>query len=145
MKYVLTAEHNFEASHNLIGHNGGCRNVHGHSYQVKIEVGGDTLIESGSSKGMVMDFTDIKNTFKKFVDGFDHCHIIQGTKFQQHFVDIKVGDLEVVENCRVVEVPFRTTVEEYTKFFYDELTKLGIPVHAITIWETRNNACRYQP
>ena len=36
--YILKTSHNFEASHHLKGHLGGCRNNHGHSYQVYIEI-----------------------------------------------------------------------------------------------------------
>ena len=143
-KYILTATHNFESAHHLVGHNGKCANSHGHSYQVQIEVGGDSLIKDGSSRDMIMDFTDIKNTFKKFIDFFDHCYILEGKEFKEHIVTMQIGMLARIDKTRVVEVPFRPTAERYSEFFYNELTKLGIPVHAITVWETRNNACRYE-
>ena len=143
-KYILTAVHNFESAHHLVGHNGKCANAHGHSYQVQIEVGGDELLNDGSSREMVMDFTDIKNVFKEFVDFFDHSYILEGKEFKEHIVQMKIGELATIDKTRVVEVPFRPTAERFSEFFYKQLKQKGIPVHAITVWETRNNACRYE-
>ena len=61
MSYFLEGEESFDSSHFLIGHSGKCKNLHGHRWKIQYGLKADELIESGSSKGMIIDFTDIKN------------------------------------------------------------------------------------
>ena len=144
--YLLKANHNFEASHHLQGHLAGCRHNHGHSYQVHIEVCGKELQKEGPARGMILDFGDIKKIFKEYVDFYDHAMIIEHHDFEprtEHFVDVKIGDLDVVKNSRVITVNYRPTAENMAKNFYEDLKKLGIPVHSIEVYETRNNSAKY--
>lgn len=54
----------FDAAHQLPTHEGKCRNLHGHTYRVVIEVDGE-LSTSGPSTGMVIDFGDLKDIWKE--------------------------------------------------------------------------------
>lgn len=56
----ITRRFKFEAAHHLPSYQGKCRNVHGHSYDLDITIGG-SLIPNGPSGGMVMDFKDLSN------------------------------------------------------------------------------------
>lgn len=145
--YILRASHNFEAAHHLKGHLGGCRNSHGHSYQVHIEISANHLQQEGPARGMILDFKDIKKMFKEYIDFYDHAMIIESNKFgdrvKEHFVDLKIGDLDVVEGTRVITVPYRPSAENMAQHFYDDLTALGMPVHSIEVYETRNNSAKY--
>jgi 6-pyruvoyltetrahydropterin/6-carboxytetrahydropterin synthase len=59
----------FEAAHELPGHTGECRNLHGHSYKLLVSV--DRAIEDRS--GMAMDFSDLKKMVKReVIDHLDH-------------------------------------------------------------------------
>ena len=66
--YVLTSEYDFASGHYLKGHTGKCRNLHGHNYLVRLEVGADELQTEGSSRSMVIDFYDIKQEFRALLD-----------------------------------------------------------------------------
>ncbi|WDC84441.1 6-carboxytetrahydropterin synthase [Caloramator sp. mosi_1] len=51
---TVSKEFNFEAAHMLSEHQGDCKNLHGHSYKMIVEVTGDI------KNGMVIDFKDLK-------------------------------------------------------------------------------------
>ena len=57
----ITKEFKFETSHALSGHDGLCKNVHGHSYKLSVTVIGKPSQDPNNPKyGMVMDFSDLK-------------------------------------------------------------------------------------
>jgi len=53
-KMKIAKEFRWEMGHRLPYHNGLCKNVHGHSYQMVIELEGDV-----NTKGMIIDFYDL--------------------------------------------------------------------------------------
>lgn len=64
----ISVEFIFEAAHYLPNHDGKCRNLHGHSYKLQVEVSGRVLHDEGSPKdGMVIDFGPLKDQIKKEV------------------------------------------------------------------------------
>uniref|UniRef100_A0A6M3M4T7 Putative 6-Pyruvoyl tetrahydrobiopterin synthase n=1 Tax=viral metagenome TaxID=1070528 RepID=A0A6M3M4T7_9ZZZZ len=72
MTISITKEFEFHAAHHLPEHKGGCKNVHGHSYILKVELQG-TVCESGSSTGMIIDFGDLKQIVNdNVIDKVDH-------------------------------------------------------------------------
>lgn len=59
----------FEAAHSLPYHPGKCRELHGHSYVLKVTV--DRPIDPGT--GMGIDFADLKGVVKsRVIDHLDH-------------------------------------------------------------------------
>jgi len=62
----------FEAAHFLPFYKGACHNQHGHSYKLEVEVSGP-IMDSGSNKGMVVDFKLLKKTvMDKIIERLDH-------------------------------------------------------------------------
>jgi 6-pyruvoyltetrahydropterin/6-carboxytetrahydropterin synthase len=74
----ITKEFKFEMAHALLGYDGPCRNVHGHSYELKVTAIGIPIAEKGHIKlGMVMDFGDLKKIVKRnIIDVFDHALVL---------------------------------------------------------------------
>jgi len=74
----ITKEFKFEMAHALLGYDGPCRNVHGHSYELKVTVKGTPIDDKSHVKlGMVMDFGDLKRIVKQeIVDVFDHALVL---------------------------------------------------------------------
>lgn len=71
--YIVEKKIKFEAGHRLMDYDGPCMNPHGHNYVVKIGIESNTLDE----KGMLIDFSDIKETAKKFIkETIDHVMIL---------------------------------------------------------------------
>ena len=53
----ITKQFTFETGHALLGYDGKCRNVHGHSYKLSVTVIGQPISDADHVKnGMVMDF-----------------------------------------------------------------------------------------
>lgn len=77
-KIRITKEFKFEMAHALLGYDGPCRNVHGHSYELKVTVIGEPITSQGHVKlGMVMDFGDLKRIVKvQIIDVFDHALVL---------------------------------------------------------------------
>jgi len=81
---TITKIFEFAAGHHLPHHEGACKNKHGHNFKLEITVGKrlkDLLLEDASlenfpSKGMVMDFSDLKKIVKeKAIDLLDHKYL----------------------------------------------------------------------
>jgi len=68
---TVTKTLTFAAGHRLVGHTK-CSNIHGHTWHVEIEVGGDLR-----GDGMVADFSEIKDRLGKFIaDNLDHSMLL---------------------------------------------------------------------
>lgn len=74
----ITKEFKFEMAHALLGYDGPCRNVHGHSYELSVTVIGRPINTPGHPKlGMVMDFGDLKKIVRsEVIDVFDHALVL---------------------------------------------------------------------
>ncbi len=77
-KVRLTKEFGFETAHSLLGYDGLCKNIHGHSYKLFVTVIGEPINDNQNVKnGMVMDFGDLKRIVKQeIVDVFDHAYAV---------------------------------------------------------------------
>ena len=77
-KIRLTKEFRFESAHVLLGYDGPCRNIHGHSYKMAVTVIGQPIKDNNSPKnGMVIDFGLLKTIVNEIiVTPFDHALII---------------------------------------------------------------------
>ena len=78
-KVRITKQFNFEMAHALVGYDGACRNIHGHSYKFSVTVLGEPGSNSKDPKwGMVIDFKDLNKIIKEEVVGiFDHAVVLQ--------------------------------------------------------------------
>ncbi len=72
--WQIVKEFRFEAAHRLPNHDGKCRNLHGHSYIVKVCVEGNKLWPEGSGpkEGMILDFGDISGVWNTLRPSLDH-------------------------------------------------------------------------
>ena len=128
--YTLTCESSFDAAHFLTNYNGKCANIHGHRWRVVLSVSGEPL------NGMVVDFNIIKKELKELCDYFDHSFIVENNSIKEELFNMLNSQFLL----RVV--PFRTTAENFAKYFYDELSKKYF-VESVAIYETPNNCAVY--
>lgn len=138
-------EATFDCAHMLTGHSGLCSNLHGHTYKIQVEIEG-SLLESGSSEGMVIDFSDLKRIINNVIGKFDHAYIYDDTCGGQAELDIAA--LLVKNNMRVVGLPFRVTAENMAHYFFDtfndELGNYYANVSCIRLWETPTSFAEYR-
>ena len=136
--YLLQSEASFDAAHFLKGYDGKCKNIHGHRWRIVVKVMGDQLIPTGAKAGMLLDFGDLKDALKHLADEFDHALLVEeGT--------LREATLSALrdEDFRMVFLPFRTTAENFSRYFYDRLTKLGLTPKEVAVYETPNNCAVY--
>lgn len=136
--YILSTQSDFDSAHFLKDYDGKCANIHGHRWNVVIEVKGEKLQEKGSEKGMVTDFSALKKSLKKLTKMLDHSLLIEEGS-------LKAATMEAMreEGFRILEFPFRPTAENLAKYFYDNMTMEGYSVVKTTVYETPNNAATY--
>lgn len=73
MSVTIAKEFRFEAAHSLRHHQGKCKRLHGHSYRVRVVVGGELhLVDGRQESGMVMDFGRITDAWKDIEPLLDH-------------------------------------------------------------------------
>jgi 6-pyruvoyltetrahydropterin/6-carboxytetrahydropterin synthase len=67
-KIYLTKEFIFDAAHHLVGYNGPCKRLHGHTYKLQVTLSGVI-----GEDGMVSDFEEIKKIVeKRVITKLDH-------------------------------------------------------------------------
>ena len=86
MNVRITKQFNFEAAHALDGYEGKCKDIHGHSYHLKVTFLGKPKTDNELSDcGMVVDFGEVKKVVKTYIlPIFDHRLILRkDTRFQE--------------------------------------------------------------
>lgn len=66
--YTIFKDFTFAAAHSIRGHMGGCENLHGHNYRVRVLLEAQRL----DGLGMVLDFADLKAMMEEVLGPFDH-------------------------------------------------------------------------
>lgn len=124
----------FDSAHRLTFHKGKCRNLHGHTWAVEVEVVADDCDD------MIIDFGEIKRFIE---EKFDHKVLVWS------------GDTPLVEFLLEMEwehsvFSFEPTAENLARHIQSEVydqVKSGLPQDAemqvfITLWETESNGVK---
>lgn len=119
-------------AHALLGYDGPCKHIHGHSYKLDVTILGEPISEKDSVKlGMVMDFGDLKDIVRKaIVIPFDHSLVLNRDARIEH-------DTEMFG--RVIFVDYQPTSENMVADFADKLNALlppAIKLHSLRLYET---------
>ena len=131
---TVTKTVKFDAAHVLTDHEGRCRNLHGHTYRVDVSVS----TEAGGD--MVVDFKELKAIANEVVCGrFDHSFIYNTGSAGESEIAAVVERL----GMRTVAIPFRSTVENLAKMFYNELKAKAPGLSSVKVWETADNCAEY--
>lgn len=134
-------------AHALYGHDGPCKNIHGHTYHLEVTVLGAPLLAQGGAKdGMVLDFGELKALVSsEIIRHFDHALVLNQhsphselASWQKHFE-------------KIVFVPFQPTCENLLIEFKNRLKhfftahqqlvamKLRETPNAFAEWRTEDN------
>lgn len=137
--YSIKVEDSFDSAHFLANYVGKCSNIHGHRWKVEVSIENEKLEDNGKAKGMLIDFSELKKSLKIIVDELDHSLIIE--KFS-----LKEKTLNALrdENFKIIEVDFRPTAENFSKYFYDAMKMFGYNMEYVTVFETPNNSATYR-
>ena len=132
---TVTKTVKFDAAHVLTDHQGLCRNLHGHTYRV------DVSVAQAGDGDMVIDFKELKGVLAEVIlDRFDHSFIYNTGS---------VGESEIAavvekHGMRTVAIPFRSTVENLAKMFYNELKARVSGLSSVKVWETADNVAEFK-
>ena len=134
---TVTKSVKFDAAHVLTNHQGLCKNLHGHTYRVEVSVSQ----QPGDTADMVIDFKDLKHTCEEVIlSRFDHAFIYDSSS---------VGESEIAavvekNGMRTVAIPFRSTAENVSRYFFGEL-KAHLPgLCSVRVWETPDSCAEYR-
>ena len=99
MRIRIAKEFIWEMSHRLPFHNGDCKNIHGHTYKVRIEIEGET-----DSNGILIDYYDLSKIVAPVIHEMDHAFLVdENDELMMNFLS--------TNKFKHVVVPFTTTAE----------------------------------
>ncbi|MDR2962193.1 MAG: 6-carboxytetrahydropterin synthase [Bacteroidales bacterium] len=121
MNVRITKEFTFDMAHALLGYDGLCCNIHGHTYTLQVTLKGHINTNENSPKqGMVVDFGELKKIIKPLVvDAFDHALVLNEKHAQSE------SFLQIQDQDKLIQVPFQPTCENLVAHF------AGIILHAL--------------
>jgi 6-pyruvoyltetrahydropterin/6-carboxytetrahydropterin synthase len=111
----IAKEFSWEMGHRLPEHFGKCKNIHGHSYKMIVELEGDV-----DKNGMVLDYYDLKKIINPIVEELDHAFLV----FHE---DQVVIDFLNKLNSKKVIASFQSTVENICFYFLERIKNSGLP------------------
>ena len=132
--FRVTREIDFCYGHRLLNYEGKCRYLHGHNGKAVITIESDSLDE----RGMVMDFSEIKDAISGWIDDhLDHRMIL-------HREDPAVSALEGLgEPLHLLDV--NPTAENIAQVIYRATAEQGYPVTEVRLWETPRCYATFRP
>ena len=116
--YEVTVKTTFCAAHQLRGHPGPCKNVHGHNWGVEACYSSEKLDE----QAMVIDFADVDKELKRITGLLDHKMINDVPPFDKD----------------------NPTAEKIAEWIFNELkSSLLLPPSRVTVHETDKASASY--
>lgn len=121
--YSVFKDFTFAAGHFIRGHTGGCENLHGHNYRVRVHAAAAEL----DALGMVVDFADLKAVVTEVLGPFDHRVINDIPPFDQR----------------------NTTAELLARFTFEEVARRlddgRVRVTRVEVWENETSCAIFEP
>jgi len=125
----------FDCGHRVIGHEGKCRNLHGHRYKLHATFECQEL----DSLGRVVDFSVIKKLLGGWIDeNFDHTCILSTQ-------DRELGDqITQITSQKIYYIDSNPTAENIAKYIFENIIPTlfpensGLKCKKLTIFETPN-------
>jgi len=127
----IAKEFRWEMGHRLPEHFDKCKNIHGHSYKMIIELQGEV-----DESGMVMDYYEVKKIINPIIEKLDHA-------FMVYKEDKEIISFLKKMKSKMVVVEFQSTVENICKYFLSEIMKISLPKNikrvSVRIYETADD------
>lgn len=131
--FKVTKQIPFCYGHRLLNYEGKCRHLHGHNGRADIELATRRL----DRRGMVMDFDDIKQTLKAWIDEqLDHRMLLC-----KDDPIVKVLQ-DLGEPCFLMET--NPTAENIARVIYEYAASRRFPVVEVRLWETDSSYAAYR-
>ena len=140
----VSKEFSWDMAHMLAEHEGLCKNLHGHTYKLEVQVTNkvENRARCSSSEGMVIDFKELKKIINdSIIEPLDHAFMY----WTQSPDELEHQLAEILEQGerKIVEVDFRPTAEMMAVYFFDLLKKefanRNIILQRVRVWETASS------
>lgn len=136
----VTKEFDFEAAHALDNYDGKCKDIHGHSYHLKVTLSGRVKEDKSLSDcGMVIDFSEVKQVIRQeILPIFDHRLLLRE--------DSRFRGLET-KNERIRYVAYQPTCEnmllEIVRILQDKFPD-GVRLEEVMLRETATSYAEWR-
>ena len=132
---TVSKECRFDAAHVLTNHTGLCKNLHGHTYRVVVEVA-----EAADDQDMVIDFKDLKQVMREVIkDRFDHAFIYNEGSGSER----EIAEVIAKHGMKSAGLPFRSTAENLARHFFGGLAA-HVNVVSVKVFETPESCAEYR-
>ena len=132
--FRVTREIDFCYGHRLLNYEGKCRYLHGHNGRAVIVIESENL----DSRGMVLDFSDIKHVVSEWIErNLDHRMIL-------HRDDPARPQLEKLGEPMFL-IDTNPTAENIARLIFDYTRSQGFPIVETHLWETPRCFATYRP
>lgn len=132
-KHKITKTIEFCYGHRLMNHKGKCRHLHGHNAVLEVDMEAEALDQNG----MVVDFGDVRDAVKGWVDAnLDHKMLLcKQDPVVQVLKDLKEPYYLMDEN---------PTAENIAKLIFHQMHKMGFLTSEVRLWETPSSCAAYR-
>lgn len=131
--YQVAKVISFCYGHRLLRYQGKCKFLHGHNGLAEIVLKKSRLDE----RGMVVDFTDVKNEIGAFInEQLDHKMLLHKKDPLVPLLKKSGEPLYLMES--------NPTAENIAKLIFDFAKSRKFPVVAVKLWETENSYAVYE-
>lgn len=134
----ISKEFRWEMGHRIPEHDGLCKNVHGHSYKMVVEIKGEV-----AENGMIIDFYDLGQIVKPVIDVMDHSFLCESGD------DVMIEFLKA-NGMKYFTVDFHSTVENICMYLANTFSSKidrnkynNIRSLTVKIFETPNSYAEY--
>ncbi len=111
----IAKEFTWEMGHRLPFHKGKCKNLHGHTYKLILELEGNI-----DKNGMLIDFYDLKQFVNPILETLDHA-------FMVYKEDKKLIALLKQMKSKHVVVDFHSTAENISTYLLNKIAGKSLP------------------
>lgn len=133
LMFEVSQQIEFCYGHRLLNYDGKCRHLHGHNGKAVIVLRGEQL----DSRGMLVDFSDIKKSVRTWIDNqLDHRMILCEDDPVVPFLKQQGEPLLLLKE--------NPTAENIAKLIFEYTRDQGFPVVEVRLWETPNAFATYR-
>jgi len=120
--FKITKEVKWDAAHRLLGYEGPCKRIHGHSWRAIFMFGGENL----NKDGMVVDFSSVKKVIQGWINQhWDHGLILS-------LADPLINILQNTEH-QIYSLQGNPTAEHMAQFLFKHFQSEFYPVELISV------------
>tara|TARA_A100001201_G_scaffold99966_1_gene86046 strand:- start:670 stop:1065 length:396 start_codon:yes stop_codon:yes gene_type:complete len=126
---LITKKYHFYAGHRNKSAGEKCGRLHGHTYDVEIDLKFEKM-----QNGITMLFSDIDKVIEPIIKSFDHYFLL--------WEKDDLCDMLDLANEKYVKLPFETSCENLAIWIFN-LIKKELPIDEIRIQETKSSKVIY--